>query len=577
MSISPASRNPADRPTFATLHNRISADETLGSRRRQDVNSAIRTVAKALGRSLDDLPADPADLRARLRDFAPAAAGLSLRRWRNALSLLRYALKHSGLTRVPARSRAPLTCEWEDLFRHLNDRRSLSGLSRFGRYCSVRAIAPCAVDDSVLDVFLSDLRDGALVRTPGAIHRTTCVLWNKAAASIACWPDRRLVVRDRRQTFALPWCTYPASLKIDVDRYLERLAGKDPLAPGDFRPLRPISVENRAKLLRAFVAALVHRGRDPQSIATLRDVVAVDAITDGLRFFLDRANGQKTSYIHEIAHVLTAVARHWVLTDTEPLTKADQEHLNKLDAICKRLRRLNRNSMSAKTRGRLRPLADAANARALLEVPQRLLAAASAKHKTPRRAALEVQTALAIEFLLMVPLRIGNLANLNIERHLIRARGGMMHLAIPGAEVKNSVDIDPVLPVHFVRMIETYLKKYRPVLTDQPSAWLYPGMGGKPIGTQSLGKRMREAVKRLTGLDVNPHLYRSIAGTLYLDKNPGAYGVIRLLLGHKSVNTTTQFYCGMETPAAFRHYDEHILERREASPAKRAGRKGTRR
>jgi integrase len=68
-----------------------------------------------------------------------------------------------------------------------------------------------------------------------------------------------------------------------------------------------------------------------------------------------------------------------------------------------------------------------------------------------------------------------------------------------------------------------------------------------------------------TGLRVNPHLFRHIAAKLYLDSNPGGYGVIRLLHGHQSVDTTTQYYCGTEAPAAVRHYDEHILRRREQS------------
>jgi hypothetical protein len=62
---------------------------------------------------------------------------------------------------------------------------------------------------------------------------------------------------------------------------------------------------------------------------------------------------------------------------------------------------------------------------------------------------------------------------------------------------------------------------------------------------------------------VHPHLFRHIAAKLFLDANPGAYGVIRLVHGHRSVETTTQFYCGAETSAAMRHYDEHVLKLRE--------------
>jgi hypothetical protein len=55
---------------------------------------------------------------------------------------------------------------------------------------------------------------------------------------------------------------------------------------------------------------------------------------------------------------------------------------------------------------------------------------------------------------------------------------------------------------------------------------------------------------------------------LYLDVHPGAYGVVRLTLGHKSVDTTTQFYCGTETAPALRYHDEHTLKIRNAPMAK---------
>ena len=50
------------------------------------------------------------------------------------------------------------------------------------------------------------------------------------------------------------------------------------------------------------------------------------------------------------------------------------------------------------------------------------------------------------------------------------------------------------------------------------------------------------------------------------EAHPGAYGVIRLVLGHLSVDTTTRAYCGAEAAAAMRHFDEHILQLRAKSP-----------
>jgi hypothetical protein len=39
------------------------------------------------------------------------------------------------------------------------------------------------------------------------------------------------------------------------------------------------------------------------------------------------------------------------------------------------------------------------------------------------------------------------------------------------------------------------------------------------------------------------------------------------MLGHKSVNTTTLYYAGMETKSALRRYDEQVLRLRDSSDA----------
>jgi integrase len=58
------------------------------------------------------------------------------------------------------------------------------------------------------------------------------------------------------------------------------------------------------------------------------------------------------------------------------------------------------------------------------------------------------------------------------------------------------------------------------------------------------------------------HQFRHLAGFLYLRRNPGGHEVVRRLLGHKSIDTTTRFYAGMEVSEAIRHYDKHIESRR---------------
>jgi hypothetical protein len=45
--------------------------------------------------------------------------------------------------------------------------------------------------------------------------------------------------------------------------------------------------------------------------------------------------------------------------------------------------------------------------------------------------------------------------------------------------------------------------------------------------------------------------------------------VVRRVLAHRSIDTTTAFYTGMETSAAVRHFDQTILDLRKASGPER--------
>jgi hypothetical protein len=157
----------------------------------------------------------------------------------------------------------------------------------------------------------------------------------------------------------------------------------------------------------------------------------------------------------------------------------------------------------------------------------------------------------------MAPIRISNLARLDLERHLVRpGRGKGLHIVIEPEEVKNREPLEYPLPAESVQLIECYLRYYRSYLAPLSSTALFPGRGGGPKNPQALGLQICQTIRDHTGLLVHPHLFRHIAGKLYLDANPGAYEVIRRVLGHRSIDTTTSFYTGLETAAAVRHFDD---------------------
>ena len=138
MSTTTASRTPSAMPALPTLADllvEIGSDDALPLRRRQDVASALRRLAKALGRQPEEIRADPAALRVRLKSFPHSMAGLSAQRWSNMLSLLRFALNHAGLAHVPGRACTPLATQWAELFFQIGEDRIRYGLSRFMHYC----------------------------------------------------------------------------------------------------------------------------------------------------------------------------------------------------------------------------------------------------------------------------------------------------------------------------------------------------------------------------------------------------------------------------------------------------------
>jgi integrase len=164
----------------------------------------------------------------------------------------------------------------------------------------------------------------------------------------------------------------------------------------------------------------------------------------------------------------------------------------------------------------------------------------------------------------MAPIRIANLSILELDRHLVRRRPrDPMHIVLEGEEVKNHEPLDYPLPPETVELIELYLRRFRPLLAPAGSTALFPGRSGGPKGANGFAQQISSTIHCHTGMRINPHLFRHIAAKVYLDANPGGYEVVRRVLGHRSISTTTRFYTGLETGSAVRHFDATILRLRK--------------
>jgi site-specific recombinase XerD len=124
--------------------------------------------------------------------------------------------------------------------------------------------------------------------------------------------------------------------------------------------------------------------------------------------------------------------------------------------------------------------------------------------------------------------------------------------------------MDFELPAETADILSWYVREYRPVLLKQPTDALFPGAGTGPKSSGALATQISKTVFKYTGLKVNVHLFRHAGGKIFLDARPGQYEVVRRVLSHRSITTTTSFYAGAETRAAGQYFASVIAERRRA-------------
>ena len=546
----------ADQPTLQWVVEQVSNDVSLPAQRRRNLCSALRGLGKLMSKPLDRLPAHPRYYRDLFAGLHPEHCDFSESRIRNIKSDARFAFRHTGCIEHGHTYMAPFTLEWQLLW----DAASCAGslrryISRFMHFCSANGIKPEEVDEAVSQLFLTALVEESFVTDPAKAHQDSCRLWNKAIERIPGWPETGLMVPRYKQTYTIPLNEFPEAFQSEVNAMFDRWAGKDLLDDETpIKPMKPRTISSRRYRLRQIVTGVVRSGIDIGEVTSLSQIVEMDAAKAALRFHLDRKDGETSTQIHSLAVLIKTIAKYWV--------RVDEAHLNELKRLCKRVEP-KQEGLTAKNRDRLRQFDDPRNVSLLLTYPARIADSVRNRNELRRRDAIDLQLALGVEILLMAPIRAANLVGIEIDRHIVRTRGrnGTVHLIIPGTETKNGQPLEFELLSETVRILDLYLDRFHPLLTDAHSPYLFPGENG-PKSRELFGDQISKRIFKTTGLKVNLHLFRHIAAKLYLDRNPGGYEVVRRLLGHKSMDSTVRFYAGLETAAAGKHFDETILKLR---------------
>jgi integrase len=260
---------------------------------------------------------------------------------------------------------------------------------------------------------------------------------------------------------------------------------------------------------------------------------------------------------------MLGIARHWVMMEEPELTGVERA-----------TKRVNcrHKGMTDRNMERLRPLLDNHVQMKLFLLPQLLLAMAR-KAKNPQKVAILVQTAVAIEILLVAPIRLHDLLGLELDVHILFARPGRQgdaKLTLTASKNDQRVSFD--LKGETLALIREYIAEYLPTLSDGAVGALFPGKAGPHKSEVSLRQQITKAIRKHCGVDVHPHLFRHFAAALVLKKYPEAYPLASRLLGHKSIQTTMDFYTAFEgSSAAELFYEKIVAPRRSGKPGRRDG------
>ena len=553
-------RNPfmsAAEPTLADVLARLQQDEDLRPTRRRDLCSAVRRLAKLLHREPVMLPARVSALRHGINDIHPVHAGVSEKTLQNIKSSVLAAFRHLGISSDTQDMASHLSPNWRSLFASLPEKTMRYGLSRFIRFCSAAAYEPRDVDDHVVDAFMVAVREATFVKNPDKLHRQVTRLWNRAVEAVDEWPSHSLrVPQSRKRRTSIPLSEFPAPFQKEVAAYLVWLEDSDPFA--NHRPprrCRSSTIKERRTYISLAASALVHRGHALDRLSGLADLVEVNALKEICRYYLERKQGKPSEFLRCLTNALIQVAHHW-LRMAEPSVSELRDVRRQLGSPS--------SGLTEKNRAMLRQFDDPATLGRLLALPAQLADEAVKRDNGNWRVAVKMQTALAIEILLMAPMRIGNLIRLQLDAHLVRSGGrkGPVHIVFTAEEMKNAEPIEYELPRHLTEMLDLYLERFRPRLAGPGNCHLFPGQKWPMKTPGRLRQQLAETIRRRTGIVITAHQFRHLAAKLVLDANPANFELARRVLGHKRMRTTTSFYAGLDARRAVRHYDENVLKLR---------------
>ena len=476
-----------------------------------------------------------------------ARVGSTAKTLANHKSNVRAALLWFGKEKdVPARG-ARLSPEWELLRHRLADRRRRATLSSLMRYCSARRIAPGAVDEAVIDCYMRYRAETTALATNNMARRAIARAWNACVGIVDGWPAQRLVEPPMKGIEGPAWEEFPERLRTDIEHYLGRLTKIRRSATGKrIRPCKASTIRTRRAELVAIARMAVRQGVNIASLTSLGALLDPDVVERVVEAYWEADGAEPHVYTIDLGWKLLAIAR-----ETGCL---DQEAIERLDGLRGALEDHRQHGLTEKNLGVIRQVLTGNVWSEVVNLPMALMARAQlSRDHAPVKAAVMAQIAVAIAILTVAPIRLGNLIRIRLDENLIKPGGlnSPYSLIFPHYDVKNRVQLDFRLDRVITDLLDEYVHEFRPILLrGSNDLWLFPGESGGCKEARTLSGQITERIEKATGLRMTVHQFRHAAAALLLKHRPGEYELVRRVLGHRNIQTTIRFYCGLETSQA---------------------------
>ena len=450
--------------------------------------------------------------------------------------------------------------EWKVLREQISPKSLRARLSGLMRYCSGKSIGPEQVDEAVLEAYMEYRAATTRLATNIAARREIARAWNECLG-LRGWPQRRLIEPPLKGADGPIWADFPAGLRDDIESYLAGLGKpRRGLRGKRIRPCKPSTIRTRRQELTAVVkraASIVPM----QNLTSLRVLLKPQLVEQVLDAFWQKHGARPGVFTIDLAWKLLSIGREI------GLDSADLEQLDDMRAQLETYRQV---GLTPKNLALIRQVSNRDVWRSIVNLPDELMRQARRMDEhSPVKAAITAQIAIAIAILSVAPVRLGNLGQIRLGENLIKPNGlaAPYWLVFPDYDVKNGVPLEFELDQRLTDLIDEYVDDFRPALirgSNEP--WLFPGDGRGNKTLATLSTQITERIFAATGVRMTVHQFRHAAAVIMLKERPGEYELVRRLLGHRNIETTKRFYCGLETRQATEIYGDIIRRQLALEP-----------